>query len=41
MHPFLDALTTTLVLTGVAVAGIVVGIRVWPRWRRGKNLEDL
>jgi len=26
------------VLTGVAVAGIAVGIRLF--WRRGKNLED-
>ena len=38
MHPFLDALTPTLVLTGVAVAGIALAIRLF--WRRGKSLED-
>jgi hypothetical protein len=38
MHPFLDALTPLLVLTGVAVAGIALAIRLF--WRRGKSLED-
>ena len=37
-RPFLDALTTLLVLTLVATAGIAIAIRLF--WRRGKSLED-